>query len=110
MIKITPEIIPALREAAKGQTCVRCGISDGTIVGCHYTGVRRGAYGGGMSIKCHDLVVAHLCARCHKWMDQLSRDKEDRWLHSEEFQHCVLMTVIRLFTQGFLQLGKGTVD
>lgn len=63
-----------------------------------------------MSIKCHDLVMAHLCAKCHKWMDQLSRNKEDKWLHSEEFQHCIIATFVRLFTQKFFLLDKGSVD
>lgn len=112
--------IQILRDAAKDQRCVRCNAKDETVVGCHYTGARRLAYGGGMGRKVHDLVIAHLCGGCHRWMDQLlraparveSRDEEDalqdtlKWMHSEEFQHLIILTLIRLYDQGIL-LVKG---
>lgn len=98
--------IPILRKAAKGASCIRCNAKDETVVGAHYTGARRLAYGGGLGKKVHDLVIAHLCQRCHAWMDQLSRLKEDKWLHSEEFQHVVLLTILRLYEDGLL-LVKG---
>ena len=92
-----------LRAAARDQECVRCGALDGTVICCHYFGVRRHAYGGGMGIKGHDAVSAHLCARCHSEMDTLSRAKEQKWLHSEEFLHCCALTWIRLIEQGILK-------
>lgn len=98
--------IPILRNAARDQPCIRCGANDGTTVGCHLTGVRRLSYGGGLGKKVHDLVIAHLCQGCHAWMDQLSRLKEDKWLHSEEFQHVVILTILRLYEDGLL-LVKG---
>ena len=88
-----------LRNAAEGQSCVRCGCTEG-VVGCHYTGVRRLAYGGGYGIKVHDFLIAHLCSNCHRAMDTLLRDKEKKWLHSEEFLHYIVLTLARLFQDG----------
>jgi hypothetical protein len=65
----------------------------------HYTGVRRESYGGGYGIKVHDLVGAHLCKSCHRFMDTESRDKEKKWEHSEEFQHLCILTMLRLANQ-----------
>lgn len=84
-----------LRKRARGKSCVRCGADDRTIVLCHYFGPRRHQYGGGMGIKGHDAVAAELCALCHTHMDTLSRNKEDKWLHSEEFLHLCALTWIR---------------
>jgi hypothetical protein len=92
-----------LREAAKHQSCVRCGADDETVVLCHYTGARRLDYGGGFGIKSHDLIGAHLCSRCHREMDTLSRDKATKYLHSEEFLHLCALTLIRLWKQGKLR-------
>lgn len=96
----------ALREAARDQSCIRCGVQDGTVVGAHYTGVRRQSYGGGLGAKVHDLCIAALCARCHREMDTTSRNKADRWNHSEEFQHLILRTLIRLWDSGKLKLQR----
>lgn len=93
-----------LRKAAKDQPCVRCGRNDGTTVGAHYSGVRRHAYGGGLGRKVHDLVLAHLCASCHAHFDTGAKDKEGRWLLSEELQHLVLLTILRLWAQGVIGL------
>lgn len=95
-----------LRELARGQSCIRCGADDGTTVGAHYTGVRRLAYGGGMSVKVNDLLTADLCGRCHLEMDQLSRDKEKRWEHSEEFHHLIFLTLLRRLKAGLLRIVK----
>jgi hypothetical protein len=92
-----------LRNAAKDQSCVRCGCHDGTIVLCHYTGYRRHAYGGGLGIKVHDLVGAHLCFDCHQTMDTLSREKAKQIEHSESFQHYCLLTLLRLWDQGVIK-------
>lgn len=77
---------------------------DGTVVGCHYTGVRRGAYGGGFGIKVHDFMIAHLCAACHREMDTLSKDKSKKWEHSEEFLHYIALTLVRLFAEGIVRV------
>jgi len=89
-----------LRAAAQGQRCVRCGRNDETVVLCHYTGARRLAFGGGLGIKVKDLAGAHMCSRCHSEMDTLSRDKERKWEHSEEFLYLCMLTVLRLAEQG----------
>ena len=98
-----------LRDASEGQVCVRCGSND-NVVGCHYTGVRRLAYGGGFGQKVHDFLIADLCQECHKFLDTLSRSKTRRWEHSEEFQHCILLTLERRFVQGIIVVKGGTVD
>lgn len=92
-----------LRDASEGQICVRCGSRQG-VVGAHYTGARRLAYGGGLGIKVHDFLIADLCAECHLYMDQLSRDKEKRWEHSEEFHHYIALTLERRFVQGVVMV------
>ena len=93
-------IYEELRQAARGQACVRCGVQDDTIVLAHYTGARRLSYQRGR--KSHDLVGAHLCLLCHQHMDTGSRVKTERWYHSEEFQNLVLLTLIRLWEQGVI--------
>jgi hypothetical protein len=99
-------VIQILRDAARDQNCIRCGAKDQTTVLAHYTGARRLSYGGGLGRKVHDLVGAHLCYRCHQDMDLLSRSAADKWLHSEEFQHLVILTILRLYEQGTI-LVKG---
>lgn len=87
-----------LRDASEGQICVRCGETRG-VVGAHYTGVRRLAYGGGLGKKVHDFLTADLCQACHLLMDTTSRDKELAFLHSEEFLHLIVLTLERRFVQ-----------
>lgn len=106
MNRLGDTVVQILRDAAKGQRCIRCGSHDDTVVGAHYTGFRRLAYGGGLGRKVHDLAMAHLCQRCHEWMDRLSRNKEDKVIHSEEFNHLCLLTILRLYEQNIL-LIKG---
>ena len=91
-----------LRQAARDQPCVRCGREDGTVVLAHYTGVRRLSYGGGFGMKVSDIIGAHLCGECHKHMDT-ERDKDNRWLHSEEFLHLCALTIKRLYAQGVIK-------
>ena len=98
----------AMLDLSKNETCVRCGLPLPSVVGAHYTGVRRGSYGGGMGIKVHDFIVADLCGGCHEYMDRLSREKEGRWGHSEEFQHYVLLTLAKRFEKGQLRVCNKT--
>lgn len=93
-----------LRDSANGETCVRCGACDGTVVLAHYFGARRHSYGGGMGIKGHDAVAAFLCQACHLCMDTLAKDKAQRWLHSEEFLHYCALTWIRWFDKGTVKI------
>jgi uncharacterized Fe-S cluster-containing radical SAM superfamily protein len=92
-----------LRQAARDQSCVRCGSQDGTVVLAHYFGPRRHHYGGGMSRKGADAVAALLCASCHSWADSESRDKSRKWELSEEFLHYCALTWIRWIEQGVLK-------
>lgn len=92
-----------LRDSAKDQSCVACGKKDGTVVLAHYFGPRRHSYGGGLGIKGHDAVAAHLCAACHADMDTTSRDKSQKWAHSEQFLHYCALTWIRWLETGVLK-------
>lgn len=96
----------ALLDMSRGETCVRCDRPREDVVGAHYTGVRRLDYGGGHSIKVHDFIVADLCGDCHTYMDTLSRDKEGRWGHSEEFQHYVILTLAKRFERGQIRIAR----
>jgi hypothetical protein len=97
---------PKLRQAAKDQACVRCGAQDGTVVGAHYSGVRRLALGGGFGRKVSDLFIADLCSRCHTFMDTLSRDKSRQYEHSEEFFFYIALTTERRFNQGVIEVAR----
>jgi uncharacterized Fe-S cluster-containing radical SAM superfamily protein len=92
-------------DLSRGETCVRCKRRHESVIPAHYTGVRREAYGGGFGIKVHDWCVADLCDECHAYMDRISRDKEGRWGHSEEFQHYVLLTLAKRFESGAVRVS-----
>lgn len=96
---------PKLLRASKDQVCVRCGKTSG-VVGAHYTGVRRLKLGGGYGIKVHDFLTADLCQECHVWMDSLSREKEQRYGHSEEFFYYIALTWERRFLQGIMVVAR----
>lgn len=48
-------------------------------------------------------------AHCHKHMDTLSRNKDTRWLHSEEFLHLCMLTILRLVEQGHIHITREPV-
>lgn len=96
----------AMLRMSKGETCVRCGLALPTVVGAHYTGCRRHAYGGGLGIKVHDCLIADLCQGCHEYMDRLSRDKAGRWGHSEEFLHYIALTIAKRFEKGQFRVAR----
>ena len=77
-------------------------------MGCHYTGVRRDAFGGGFGIKVSDLIHARLCGECHLEMDTLSRNKDSRYDHSEQFLTLCFLTLIQLVNEGLLVVPRGT--
>lgn len=83
---------------------MRCGARDETVVGAHYTGVRRLSYGGGLSRKVNDLLIAPLCHVCHQQMDTLGRSKDRKWEHSEEFQHYILLHLLNLVEEGRIKV------
>jgi hypothetical protein len=89
-----------------GRECIRCGTEDGTIVLCHYTGVRRGEFGGGMGIKVHDAAAAEMCHQCHSWLDTISRSKGQKWEHSEQFLAMIVKTWIRRMDDGLVTVKR----
>lgn len=97
---------PKLLASSRDQVCVRCGKTHG-VIGAHYTGVRRLKLGGGYGIKVHDFLTADLCQECHVWMDTLSREKEKRYGHSEEFFYYIALTWERRFLQGTIVVARG---
>lgn len=94
--------IPNLRKAAQNQSCVMCGYDEeGAVVLAHLP--HRNS---GMGMKCPDIVGAHLCSRCHDFIDGrakvdglgLSHD-EDEGLF--EWRYLVLTrTLERLWKDG----------
>jgi hypothetical protein len=102
-MKLERRHLQKLRDSARDQACVNCGRQDGTTVWAHYFGPRRGAYGGGMGIKGHDVVGAWLCSQCHYQFDSSGRDKAERWLRSEEFLHACALTWIQLIEKEILR-------
>ena len=96
---------PKLLRASRDQVCVRCGKTNG-VVGAHYTGVRRLKLGGGYGIKVHDFLTADLCQECHTYMDTLSREKEKRYGHSEEFFYYIALTWERRFLHGTIVVSR----
>lgn len=96
--------------AAKGQSCVCCGVRDGTVVAAHYQGMRSHMLGKGKGIKAHDLCIADLCVKCHTAFDTGSVDtycgespfakKIDQ---SEQFLFLIIKTLLRRVEQGILK-------
>ena len=90
----------ALLDSSEGQSCVRCGKRDETVVGAHYTGIRQHIYGKGKSVKAHDCCAADLCQECHEYFDRpMCRKSVEA---SEEFLHCIVLTTIRRMQRGVL--------
>lgn len=100
--KSQPVRSQALRKAADGQSCVRCGVNDGTVVLAHYTGLRQHTYGKGRGTKGDDLVAAELCRDCHEDFDRPGERKSVE--ASEEFLHCVVLTQRRWYERGLMKL------
>lgn len=56
-----------LLDFAAGQACVNCRAEDGSVVAAH---ANRSKLGKGAGQKGHDIFHAHLCFKCHTWLDQ----------------------------------------
>lgn len=93
-----------MEDARSGHPCIRCGCpgkdleGHQQVYGRHYNGQRQHAYGKGRGIKCHPFLVADLCNICDSVFQEGSVSKEDYNLrndYSEQFQHWILMTLIR---------------
>ncbi len=83
---------------ANGQSCIRCGISDGTIVACHYSGLWSHKLGKGRGIKPHDFCVADLCSSCHNYFDNYVGGND--FERAFEFLMFILQTLARRLEQG----------
>lgn len=95
--------------SAQGEACVNCGAKDGTVVAAHYQGIRAYLLGKGKAQKPSDLMVAFLCARCHKDADSYGwshyQDMEMRKIdNSEAFLFLVAKTIIRNLERGVLEV------
>lgn len=94
----------ALRAAAR-TPCVRCGAADKGAVLAHYSSFRSHSYGKGMSKKGDDLIGAHLCSECHDHFDR--HQCKDDIVESEDFLHCVMLTILRLRRDGLIKVTHG---
>lgn len=67
-----------LLDHANGAACQNCGAQDGTVVAAH---ANRQILGKGAMHKAMDIFSAHLCGRCHAWLDQggVGRDPTGRY-------------------------------
>lgn len=91
-----------LREHANGQSCVHCGRNDGTVVLCHYVGLRQHQYGKGRGQKPHDYLGAELCGDCHRHFDSILGYKSIE--ASEQFLHAIALTWKRWIDDGLIQI------
>lgn len=95
--------LPKLLAAAEGRPCTNCGVRDDTVVRAHYTGLRQHIYGKGKGIKGHDHIAADLCGKCHRTFDQYKQPLSSKIDMSEQFLHCVVMTLTRDIEEGILR-------
>ncbi len=79
-----------LRESARDETCVYCGIQDGTVVWCHSN---EGAHGKGGALKAHDLLGNYLCAVCHRMYDTGPWTREEKHAF---FRECYPKSMVRV--------------
>ena len=83
-----------------------CGADDGSVVSAHSNWSEHGK---GMSIKAHDVFVAHLCFACHGWLDQgWGPDPSGSWSGDEKramFQRAMERTWLRLWQQGRVRVA-----
>jgi len=79
-----------LLDLARGQSCVMCGASDGTIVAAHSNLIEHGK---GMGTKAHDGMTAWLCHRCHAEYDQ------GNGMSKEERKQFIMTAICRTYQQ-----------
>lgn len=87
-----------LLKAAEGQSCIRCGSEDGTIVAAHYSGYMSHRLGKGLGQKCDDTATAELCYNCHCEMDQYLKGNDPE--RAVEFLILILETINRRWYRG----------
>ena len=87
-----------LLDKAEGESCIRCGINDGTIVAAHYSGIMAHQIGKGKGIKVDDLATAELCSKCHLEMD--SYENGNDYERATEFLIMIMKTLNRRWYRG----------
>lgn len=90
-----------LRNAAKGQSCIRCHADDGTVVLAHYSGRYSERFGKGMGRKSHDMAAAHLCQKCHSYFDEYKDGNNDE--RAIQLMICCILTSMRNYDNGTLK-------
>lgn len=88
-----------LTQSARDETCVGCGVQDGTVVWAHSN---EGAHGKGKSIKSHDLLGNYLCFKCHSWYDTGPAPRAEKQAF---FRTCYPRTMVRVAEK----LAEGTL-
>lgn len=106
-LKTEPIRDKKLTSASRDRACSCCEKRDGTVVRCHYSGMRQHTYGKGRGIKCHDLAAADLCIECHAKFDNYEMGQGDTKLQrdidqSEQFLHCVMVTLVQDWKEGII--------
>jgi hypothetical protein len=84
-----------LRDSARDEACVNCGIQDGTVVLAHLP--MMGIADGGSS-KCDDFVCGFLCTRCHYEADHGSKRRDVFWRYQVNVK-----TLRRMFEKGAIR-------
>lgn len=92
---------------ARGKPCIHCGIADGTVVSCHYSGLYAGTLGKSGGRKATDIAVAHLCSDCHKMFDNYAAGNDDE--RAARFMRDILMTIDRLLETGEIKIEPTNV-
>jgi hypothetical protein len=95
-----------LTDSARGQPCQNCDAEDDTTVSAHSNWSEHGK---GSRIKAADCFIAHLCVRCHAWLDQGSgTDPTGRWQDTDKremWRAAADKTLLRLFLNGTLKVA-----
>ena len=87
---------------ARGKPCVRCGVADGTVVACHYSGKFSDQLGKGKGIKASDIAVAFLCSECHNYFD--SYENNNDYERAAEFMVLCFKTISMLLDTGEIRI------
>ena len=96
--RLLPWRSPSWLKGAEGESCVRCGAQDGTVVAAHYSGSYAHEFGKGRGVKAADHLVADLCSRCHTALDNYEGGNDDA--RAVEFFRCIFRTQMRRLNGG----------
>lgn len=90
-------------DTAFDQPCIKCDREDGTTIPAHYSGIGSDKLGKGMSLKVHDICMAHLCMKCHEEFD--SYEKGNNYERAYDFLMCIMLTIVRNVKEDNLKIG-----